>query len=463
VSWSPGGKWLASGGHDKTVRLWSTSNWAPGPVLGPHDYYISSLAWSHDSQTLAVGRQDGFVNAYHPPDKTPIWTTPQTAPIWSLVWKPDDSELLSSDGNSTERHWKRDGTAGKVFPAQLTRIAAIAIGSDGKQLAIGGSDHFFRLWDFSDKLSPVLAGPSLDVRKVVWHPDGTRFATLGDDGSVRIWNAATGKSVTELKTQGNRPTTLAWSHNGKRLATGGQGPSIHLWQADGAAGPVFDRQPDEVLALDWNVDNKCLAVGYGDKDKTIRLINAATGKVGPVCKGHKQAIFDVKWSPDGKRLASASSDGTVRTWQANGQAMAVLQGDWLQRTLAWSPDGKLILGGSIEGTCRLWRADGSLVRAWHAHDAEVTAVAFSNDGQELFSAGNDSVLRCWSSARGDCRRVLVCLHDQQAALFSSSGECLDLPPETAKEFICLIEKPDRSLELVTPAEFEKRWKAAVEK
>jgi WD40 repeat protein len=193
------------------------------------------------------------------------------------------------------------------------------------------------------------------------------------------------------------------------------------------------------------------------------LINAATGKVGPVCKGHKQAIFDVKWSPDGKRLASASSDGTVRTWQANGQAMAVLQGDWLQRTLAWSPDGKLILGGSIEGTCRLWRADGSLVRAWHAHDAEVTAVAFSNDGQELFSAGNDSVLRCWSSARGDCRRVLVCLHDQQAALFSSSGECLDLPPETAKEFICLIEKPDRSLELVTPAEFEKRWKAAVEK
>jgi WD40 repeat protein len=108
---------------------------------------------------------------------------------------------------------------------------------------------------------------------VAWSPDGTRLAGAGVDGTVRIWDAASGRLLQTHSGHSGTVVSVAWSPDGTRLASGG-----------------------------W--------------DRTVRIWDATSGRPlgAPPLKVHTRAVSSVAWSPDGTRLASASTDHTVRLW-----------------------------------------------------------------------------------------------------------------------------------------------------
>ena len=121
-----------------------------------------------------------------------------------------------------------------------------------------------------------------------------------------------------------------------------------------------------------------------------------SAKLWTTLTGHTGGVNRVEWSPDGKILASASTEGTVRLWSAEGKSLATLTGHiGYVYSVAWSPDGKILASASWDKTVRLWSPDGKALATLTGQTDRVKSVAWSPDGKTLASASDDSTIRLW--------------------------------------------------------------------
>ena len=253
-----------------------------------------------------------------------------------------------------------------------------------------GAQRFQNVWK-------TFSGHTNWVRSLAFSPNGRTIASGSGDGTIRLWNVATGLHNRTLKGHSAQVTSVAFSPNGRTLTSTSEDNAVHLWNVvTRTHNRTLKGHTTFVRSVAFSPDGQTLA--SGSSDKTIRLWNVATGTHTRTLAGHTDWVSSVAFSPDGQTLASGSSDKTIRLWNvATGTHTRTLAGhtDWVN-SVAFSPDGNTLASGSWDRTIRLWNvATGMHNRTLKGHTNFVRSVAFSPDGQMLASGSGDKTIRLW--------------------------------------------------------------------
>jgi len=205
----------------------------------------------------------------------------------------------------------------------------------------------------------TLIGHEDRVTGVAYSPDGVRMASSSDDGTVRVYNAATGALLSEF-TGAGQITSLAFSPGGTKLV-------------------------------------------WGQSDGDVVLVNAETGDVVRTFTGHTAMVNDVAYSPEGTQILSGSNDRRALLWNtADGTVLRDFGHDLGVNAVAFSPtDPTMVATGGEEGVIKIWNTtSGTQLLGLAGHTGPVNDLVFGADGLSLLSASDDNTARAWSPFDG---------------------------------------------------------------
>lgn len=285
VAFSSDGNWLATSGANGFVTFRDPTSGAGKRVLTGHPGLVHDVVFSPDSTLLASAGAEGIVI---------LWSVERSETILAL-------QSLSED----------EGTA-----------RTVAFSPNGRLLATGASDGSSKIWDVqARKVKWQTPRQRLPVTAVKFAPDGQLLATATGNwrqtdlpGELRLWELATGKEIADLKTHECEIKRIDFDHEGKRLITAGADRAILVW--DVAEHKVVDRFGIDAVSGSMAVVQDGTLLAIGDLRGGVSVWNLASGKRLRRYVGHDRAVLGIAMSPDGKVLATASHDGTIKIWPA---------------------------------------------------------------------------------------------------------------------------------------------------
>ncbi len=319
----------------------------------------------------------------------------------------------------------------RLHASPSTGALAVSFSPSGRSLAVVGSDGV-QVWDVAAGLSPGLRLLEESPIYSVVFGQGDRYVALASiDGTARIWDPENNKSY--LAVPGDRGLNVrpAFSLDGRRLAIARERDKIEIWEMIYAEVPrTLSGHGGRINAVVAGRGGKLLASG-GD-DRTARIWDLESGQLLESLRGHQAPVNGVAFSPDHRRLATAS-DRTVRIWKLeSGELERTLEAhSKLVTAVAWSPDGASIVTASTDGEARVWGADDGDLRRTLPHSGEsVLAIAFSPNGRLLATAGGIAeeeagIARIWDArSGGEIARLKAHSDLVTAVAFSPDGKLL---------------------------------------
>lgn len=412
------GRQIASASEDGAIRLWDLSTADDHKALAEATEPVWAVAVSPDGKRLATAGADRKIRVYNPETgKLEATLTGHAASITSLAFFSDGNRLVSAGGDRVVKVW--DVTGQKVIKelsGHESAVLAVALAADGKLLVTGAADRTARgwdpdtgkqLWSWSGKsaVCAVAVRPGrkqatvgtadggllvLDVSandspkevssqtahvagvaSVAYSPDGTKLASVGGDGALRIWVVMDPGPLTSLhrfegqakpgSSSGFSPlSAVVFSPDGRFVASGGADAVVRVWDVQTKAEVRGLRgHTDWVTAVAFGPDGRLLI--SGGADKAVRVFELIPQE-GSGAFGHLLAVNAVAVSPDGKTVATASVDHTIKLWDlSSGKETATLIGDSdLPFSVAFLGNDRVVMGGSLSngssGRLHFWQA-----------------------------------------------------------------------------------------------------------
>ncbi|MEW5872056.1 MAG: WD40 repeat domain-containing protein [Chloroflexota bacterium] len=334
----------------------------PGPLrlLQGHTRPVMALAFDPLGEQLASGGADRSLRLWQPDqEQAQHVLNGHTGPIVSLVFSPDGALLASGGADRSLRLWQpADGAPVQILGGHAGEVSALAFSPDGALLA-SGDPAAVRLWQAWDGyLLHALPAPKWGAVSLAFSPDGAYLASAHADNDLNLWSVPDGEHLAVLKER-----VACWAFAGDRLVTGSSYGQARLWQVPTAAA---------LQKLDGRVDGELLVVSPDGRwlaasdRQVIRLWELPSGEPLATLEAHSQRLTGLKASPDGRLLASASQDGCLRLWQVpEGVLLGALEGQMQEaRCLVFNLQASL-LAFADQRNLHLWPLEnlGRLFRA----------------------------------------------------------------------------------------------------
>lgn len=448
VAVTPDGKRAVSAGYDQTLRIWDVERGKALHILeglaeGPYSVVITP-----DGQRAVSGSNDKTLKIWEIESGKLLSTF---AGDKVLAITSDGQHLISGDG--TTLSIRRLDSGDVLQTLDDYGGPPVALSRDGRVLVASGQyDHSLKVWDLeSGKELRTLRGHSSHVLAVVLTPDGRRSLSGSRDGTLKLWDlAAVERAVSNEGHEGVK--AIAITPDGQRAVSAGSDWQLMAWDIEGGR-LLFKLEGHEggVNAVAITPDGRCAV--SASSDKTLKVWDLDSGKVLRTLEGHAESVIAVAITPNGEHAVSASDDHTLKIWNLEqGKLVRTLEGHTASVDgVLITSDGRQAVSASKDNTMKVWdlmsgemlRSDeielpnwtfvhhsvmaltpladliaigreetlyywdlerGKVVDYFKAHDALLTAVAFTPGGERAVSASNDRTVAIWDF---DARKVLA--------------------------------------------------------
>ncbi|KAJ6020889.1 hypothetical protein N7540_006393 [Penicillium herquei] len=370
--------------------------------------------------------------------------------ILGIAWLKDGSRLISV---STPRRLRvqvrtwNPATGQSVLNIKGRKDwnSLYSLSQDGRRFASGSFDNAIRVWDIATghrlgvasklennistwdipttKRVSILKGHSTPVISATWSQDGSRLiawsavpflsSLASYDRTISIWDVTTRKRMLAMRGYFGIVVSdsIAWSQDMSQFALGSDQASsaIIFDSATGECISTLKGHNGSVNAVAWSHDGSRLA--SGSSDGTIRIWDPAIIQRTSKLEGHTDQIYLIVWSKDRTRLASVAKhyDTTVMIWDpATGQCISTLRGHTgFVNSVTWSHDGSRLASRCSDGTIGIWNpTTGQFISILEGHSGKTASMIWSPDASRLASGCSDGTIRIWNPTTGQCVSIL---------------------------------------------------------
>ena len=467
VAFSPDGRFFAYGGAGNTVRVWDVAAGEEKLSLPGHKDLVYAVEFSPQGDRLVSTSWDLTAKVWDlttPGGRELFFVRGHSSAAWSAAFSPDGALLAAAGGISEPTVKVYDARTGQLrhtLAGHADRVGCVTFHPGGRRLASCSLDQTIRIWELDQGREVLtLRGHRDLVTRVLFDPKGRWLASSTDGGALRVWDGTPpgqgpGRPCVTLPGHTRKVFALAFSPDGRGLASAGQDGTVRVWDVAAAREVhTLHGHADTVFVVRLDSDGRLLSGSY---DGTVRLWDSRSGRLldklsGPETRvrslatsadgrylatssitppfdvwlwdlrrgengfriekrpapleGHNGPAFGLAFSPDGRSVATAGTDGQVILWES---ATGRRQGSPLirpgSRERAWSvafrpPHGRQLAAGYSGNLVITWDLDSGKERLLTGHTKDVYAVAYSPDGRWLASASWSEVI-LWDAETGN--------------------------------------------------------------
>lgn len=443
LAFHPQEPWLATAGDETTIRLWNIKTGELIREFVGHALKIHALAFAPDGKTLASGGADGVIRVWNVADGSllrwlvfdprarkspPVPPEPPDRNPWLQVhWLGfgfDGERLIALGSNGSVGVWSStDGVPLRIVDPREDPIKQVALGSNGRFLWGYGLNGELAQLDLGSGDWRAIHAAEREERRGNWTDlavarDGSKLVLGGRDREVHSLDTKDGRSNGRLLGHHEAIGALALAPVGDQVVSGDGRGMIKFWSGLTPLVPrVLKDHVVSVRAVAVSPDGSRLASG-GD-DLAVKVWNLSTGELEKTLgkhvynrrqngtlesidtySGHGGQITGLAFHPDGRTLASASIDHTVRFWSlADGAEERSLRHPSIVYGLDFSPDGTRLATACWDQNVHVWDvATGQSLMVLNGHSNNVCDVGFSRDGRVLYSVARDGLVIAWDLA-----------------------------------------------------------------
>jgi WD40 repeat protein len=383
LAFAPSGSHVLTASDDKTVKFWNLGNGVAERTLTGAEGALSAVAVAKNNVLVATGGAEGIVRLYTFADGKQVGSFKAPGPVRGLAFSPNNQILLTASEDKSIVATNVLYNPGQPPPPEFTKTLQtfahgaaaldVVFAADNVTFYSASADKTAKAWKVASENPTKAFGHPNYVDVVAFNPAGTVLATGCHDGSVRLFDHAKGALTKEIKAHVTPNATMiycvTWTPDGKQVLSGSYDGSMKLWDATGGT--------------------------------MVREFKAYKEKVSD--KGHRDGVFCAAFSPDGKQIASGSSDRCIKIWNAaDGNVIRELVNPKIKQdamqgvvshpgwvySLRYTADGKHIIsvGGAPrnQGYLAVWNAaDGKLEYGEELPLGTFYSVSLSPDGQHL--------------------------------------------------------------------------------